>query len=85
MILLAKTISPSPYKVLWIVLFILFINQFHHFAFLKPIWLLFPEHYIIEVLFYLIIPLIYCGLRKVNVFSKRILFSKVLKTIFYSF
>ena len=80
--LLAKTISPSSDKVLWVVLFILFINQFHHFAFLKPIWLLFPEHYFIEVLFYLIIPLIYCGLRKINIFSKEILFSKVLKSYF---
>lgn len=43
MILLAKTISPSPYKVLWIVLFILFINQFHHFAFFKAYLVVVPR------------------------------------------
>lgn len=79
---MAKTISPSSEKVFLAVFFILFINQFHHFAFLMPIWLLFPEHYIIEVIFYLIIPLICCILRKNKVFPKELLFSKVLKIYF---
>ena len=81
--LLAKTISPSSDKVLWAVLFILFINQFHRLVFLRPIWAIFPEHYLIEVLFYLIIPIIYCGLRGINIFSKELLFPIVLKLYFF--
>lgn len=80
--LLTKTISPSPDKVFWAVLFILFINQFHRLVFLRPLWVFFPEHYLIEVLFYLIIPLIYCGLRGISIFSKELLFPRVLKLYF---
>lgn len=80
--LLTKTISPSSDKVFWAVLFILFINQFHRLVFLRPLWGFFPEHFLIESLFYLIIPIIYCGLRGINIFSRELLFPKVLRLYF---
>lgn len=80
--LLTKTISPSSDKVFWAVLFILFINQFHRLVFIRPIWALFPEHYLIEFLFYLVIPVVYCSLRKINIFSRELLFPKILKLYF---
>ena len=75
----AKTISPSSDKVFWAVLFILFINQFHRLVFLRPIWAVFPEHYLVEFLFYLVFPLVYCGLRRISIFSKELLFPQVLR------
>lgn len=80
--ILLNTITPSREKFFGMVLFILFINQFHRLVFLRPIWGLFPEHYLVEVMFYLIIPIIYCGLRNINIFSRELLFPKVLKWYF---
>lgn len=80
--LLTKTISPSSDKVFWAVLFILFINQFHRLVFIRPIWAIFPEHYLIEFLFYMVIPIIYCSLWKINIFSRELLFPKVLRLYF---
>ena len=69
---LLNTISPSHAKVFWTVLFILFINQFHRFEILRPIWALFPEHYLVEFLFYLLIPITLCSFRQSSIFSKEL-------------
>lgn len=78
--IITNTISPSYQKVFWMVLFFLFINQFHRLIFLRPIWALFPEHYIVEVLFYLIIPLIL--MPKTKSLYRELLFPNVLKLYF---
>ena len=77
---LFNTISPSHEKFFLMVLFFMFINQFHRLLFLRPIWILFPEHYLIEMLFYLIIPLIL--MPKAKSLYKELLFPNVLKLYF---
>lgn len=77
---LLNTITPSHEKVFLMVLFFMFINQFHRLVFLRPIWGIFSDHYLVESLFYLIIPLILIPKKKS--LYKDVLFSNVLKLYF---
>ena len=81
--LLTKTISPSSDKVFWGVLFILFINQFHRFEFLRPIWAIVSEHYLVEFSFYLLIPITLCFLKQSSIFSRELLFPNLFKLYFF--
>ena len=79
--ILLNTITPSHEKVFLMVLFFMFINQFHRLLFLRPIWALLPEHYLLEMLFYLVIPLIL--MPKTKSLYKDLLFPNVLKLYFW--